>query len=295
MSNWSTGLWGGVCKERGIRERSNDQPIDLTREVHDGIFREIGSRCAEEGGMLGGDRQLRRVTHFHYDAHAERTGCTYSPDARILNALLDDWNKMEVKLMGFVHSHPDGLFHPSQGDLEYAERILRHNPRMTEMLMPIVQPARRFSRNRDRDCQMRMFVAFLDSVGRVRIDERPYRIVSDPNVLAEIPESRATGLKVDGEPMITGNLVKPGIQASIEPATDEEPEATQSLDVRTSVETASDISQLRSIPGPGETFRRVERAYDLDRLSKCRVVAVGVGGASQFLEDLCDVAWGRWS
>lgn len=35
-----------------------------------------------------------------------------------------------------------------------------------------------------------------------------------------------------------------------------------------------------------ETFSRVGNAYDLERMARCRIVAVGAGGAAAFLEDL---------
>ncbi|MFN9296079.1 MAG: hypothetical protein ACK6EB_49045, partial [Planctomyces sp.] len=133
----------------------------------------------------------------------ERTGGTYSPDTRRLNALLDDWNRMDVSLMGFVHSHPEGIFYPSGGDEVYAERILRYNSKMTEMLMPIVQPARRGGKHRDRSFEMKMFVASLDVHGRLKLQEVPYRVVSDTQETVVVV-SNATVEAVAAPLVVTG-------------------------------------------------------------------------------------------
>lgn len=51
-----------------------------------------------------------------------------------------------------------------------------------------------------------------------------------------------------------------------------------------------DVSPLAS----AETFDRVIDAYDLDRMSRSRVVAVGVGGAASFIEDLARCGVGEF-
>ena len=47
-------------------------------------------------------------------------------------------------------------------------------------------------------------------------------------------------------------------------------------------------------PACAETFDRVVDAYDLDRMSRSRVVAVGVGGAASFIEDLARCGVGEF-
>jgi proteasome lid subunit RPN8/RPN11 len=55
---------------------------------------------------------------------------------------------------------------------------------------------------------------------------------------------------------------------------------------------------VRADRGPGlrvsETFDRVSQAYDLARLAEARVVAVGVGGAAAFIEDLARCGVGEF-
>jgi proteasome lid subunit RPN8/RPN11 len=45
---------------------------------------------------------------------------------------------------------------------------------------------------------------------------------------------------------------------------------------------------------PSETFDRVTDAYDLDRMARARIVAVGTGGAAAFIEDLARCAVGEF-
>lgn len=45
---------------------------------------------------------------------------------------------------------------------------------------------------------------------------------------------------------------------------------------------------------PTETFRRVRGAYDLDRLARSRIIAVGTGGAAGFIEDLARAGVGQF-
>ena len=117
-----------------------ESPMIVTRGVYEQIRQAIGSHRAERGGMLGGSRVTGVVDHFQMDHTARRTGVTYSPDVDVLNALLrDDWNPSGVNLLGFVHSHPGRNGVPSQGDLVYAERILKAIPEIDRLLLPIVQ------------------------------------------------------------------------------------------------------------------------------------------------------------
>jgi hypothetical protein len=99
----------------------------------------IGTKRPENGMVLGGDPVDGVVRHVVFDDGAERSGSTYSPDHVRLNALLTDWWRPSgIRLLGFVHSHPGQFARPSGGDLHYAEVILRANPHLDRLLMPIV-------------------------------------------------------------------------------------------------------------------------------------------------------------
>jgi len=116
------------------------EPLWMTRRVLDDIIATVGSRPAEEGGMLGGRRSRGVITDFYFDTTADRTSVRYYPDREVVRPLLrDEWNPASIDLIGFVHSHPAGLRRPSSGDLRYAEQVLSVNGAMDRMVMPIVQ------------------------------------------------------------------------------------------------------------------------------------------------------------
>lgn len=121
------------------RSRNDRKTFAISTTTLRQISESIGSRPAEQGGALGGNRDDDIVTHFFFDRSARRTGATYSPDHHRLNRLFDEkWNPAGINLLGFVHSHPPGCFSPSSGDIEYAERILEAIPKLKHLYLPIV-------------------------------------------------------------------------------------------------------------------------------------------------------------
>jgi len=108
------------------------------KQIHD----KIGKHQPELGGMLGGSRKDRTITHFHFDAGADTSGGTYSPDTNTLNQVLSGWNDQGIDLVGMVHSHPKNFMHPSYGDEIYAKAFLKACKDMDAFFMPIVQSER---------------------------------------------------------------------------------------------------------------------------------------------------------
>src|SRR5687767_11968851 len=97
--------------------------MQITEEVLTAIRQQIGSRPAEAGGVLGGNRASGTVTAFYFDETAATSRGTYSPNHEVVNRLLaEDWNPRGIDLLGFVHSHPAGIRVPSGGDQYYARR-----------------------------------------------------------------------------------------------------------------------------------------------------------------------------
>jgi proteasome lid subunit RPN8/RPN11 len=116
------------------------EAMHLTKAVLDALDATVGSMPAEQGGMFGGHRPHGVVEHYKFDDAARRTTATYSPDTVVLNDLLRKvWNPRGTDLLGFAHSHPNGMRRPSSGDRIYAGRILDAIPAMNRLLMPIVQ------------------------------------------------------------------------------------------------------------------------------------------------------------
>lgn len=115
------------------------ETLRMTASAHRQIMGAVGTKSPENGMALGGDPADGVVRHVVFDDGAERSGSTYSPDHVRLNRLLADWWRPSgIRLLGFVHSHPGRFARPSGGDLSYAKVILKANPHLDRLLMPIV-------------------------------------------------------------------------------------------------------------------------------------------------------------
>lgn len=123
-------------------ESRNPRPkIIVHASVIDRIMNSIGARPAETGGILLGPTDSNEITNFFFDATADCTGITYTPDVRALQKKLDnDWLPQKIDFKGFCHSHPSALDRPSSGDLEFIGRLLKSNPDMPHFIAPIVIP-----------------------------------------------------------------------------------------------------------------------------------------------------------
>ena len=127
------------ARNPGLRTRSKTSFL-LAESVLTRIMATIGSRRAESGGVLGGDRTSNSISDFHFDEGAKCNAAAYSPDHHYLNTVLFPtiWKPRGIKLIGFVHSHPRFIQHPSGGDLIYAEAILKAIPELDSLFVPIV-------------------------------------------------------------------------------------------------------------------------------------------------------------
>jgi molybdopterin/thiamine biosynthesis adenylyltransferase/proteasome lid subunit RPN8/RPN11 len=122
-----------------VDSRERSACLRVTKPVMAEVHATVGSRPPETGGMLGGSRLDAIVRHFRFDETASVSGVTYSPDHKALTALLkDEWNPRGDNLLGFVHSHPGSFRRPSTGDMRYAAEMLRRNPELDELLVPII-------------------------------------------------------------------------------------------------------------------------------------------------------------
>ena len=133
------GSTGSRARRRAAPSGGVHEVVRMTTAVHRQILGAIGTKAPENGMVLGGDPSDGIVRHVVFDDGAERSVSTYSPDHVRLNYLLTDWWRPSgIRFLGFVHSHPGQLARPSGGDLRYAEVILKANPHLERLLMPIV-------------------------------------------------------------------------------------------------------------------------------------------------------------
>jgi len=114
------------------------QKLHLTKQVYDQICGTIGRHPAESGGVLGSSNGGRTIDWFYFDATAQTSGGTYTPDTATLNRVISQWNAKEVYLVGFIHSHPRGCTTPSTADHEYVKKIMDALNIQGEFYMPIV-------------------------------------------------------------------------------------------------------------------------------------------------------------
>jgi proteasome lid subunit RPN8/RPN11 len=244
--------------------------LKMTLSVYEAIRDSIGNASAETGGMLGGDFEKNEITHFFYDNQASRSAAAYSPDTVTINDLLTDvWNPTGVRLLGFAHSHPPGICHPSRGDEIYAERILSCNTDAPFIALPIVQ-----SEPDVDQFQIRMFVARRNGAG-IKIDRIPFMIVADS-------DARCGYDTLNRFPLNKPAMVRPRSCETTPPVV-----STPRPRMITPSSTARKINPV------GSTFDRVAHAYDLQHLAACRFIYIGAGGAAGFIEDMARAGLGE--
>ncbi len=112
--------------------------LHITDEVANQIENTIGSLPAETGGFLG-TSDGKNVDHFYFDHTAETSAVTYTPNVVAVNRKLKEWSEAGVRLVGNIHSHPEGYTRPSRADIKYAQRIMKALD-LPEFFILIVQP-----------------------------------------------------------------------------------------------------------------------------------------------------------
>lgn len=236
----------------GVFVSQSEEPTPLrfkfAPEVRAAIEEHIGNHEAERGAMLGGNRERAEVTAVYLDLTARTAGAEYSPDVDTLNRVLKDWEADGIEFLGFVHSHPRGVRHPSGADEEYAGRILQAMSGLKSMLMPIVM-----TKPNAGEYELLGYVA-TRSNNRVTVSAAA--IETSPEL---DDQSRVGGVSPPKKPILAPN------------------------DVRTTTASAGHNCPGASLQALQE---RAVSAYDLERLASTRVVVMGVGGARGLVESL---------
>lgn len=117
--------------------KGNDTWI-FTSEVYEEIRRTIGCRRPEQGGILGSS-DGRHIDYYYFDESAERTSGSYTMNTKALNKVIHEWNDNGIKLVGVIHSHPQGVTRPSHGDMLTAKHIIETINVEGKFFTPIVQ------------------------------------------------------------------------------------------------------------------------------------------------------------
>lgn len=243
-------------KKTSNKEDNHPAPIfKLSLNVLVEIFRSIGKRPAESGGMLGGKGE--EITHYHFDETSRTSKATYTPDhVSLTNLLKNDWNPSDTRLKGFVHSHPSRFDRPSGGDQVYAGRILEAIDDLKLLWLPIVNT--------------------IPDTGRFSIS--PWAAVRDGDdvhiVKAQI-EVTSSDANMDEIPAYIMDQIEMGTPLD-------------RIVINKKAET--DNPELT----PDTTFDRVKDAYDLNLMRNTRIIAVGAGGAAEWLEQMARAGTGQF-
>jgi len=236
--------------------------FDMDRAILDQILLDIGSKKPEQGGALGVDKTSGRITRFYFDEQANRSSAAYSPDARTVTEVINQWDEEGVAFCGMIHSHPGSFGSPSEGDRQYAAEIINAMPETLQgkMLMPIVTV-----NLKKQQAWLHPFIAMRNDNGDTVL-------------------FRAT-LTVDGEP-IEGALDIPSAESLTDDAGSEPPQEADSSPAS---------SEVPETPIPAKVlFQRNARLLPLEELSQRTVVIIGCGGARGFCESLTRSAVGRF-
>ena len=108
----------------------------ISFDVYQQIYNTIGQHPAERGGMIGGKSGI--INRFLYDSCKYTSNRYYYPNVSVLNTILNVWAKEDILLYGIIHSHPNNMAELSSEDIEFARAILHENPKMKDVLFPIV-------------------------------------------------------------------------------------------------------------------------------------------------------------
>lgn len=114
------------------------QYFPITAQVYSKVREFIGMHPAERGIMIG---RLSDgvISSYEADVTGSCDAGAYDPDIRHMNIVIKKWKAQGIEFIGFIHSHPSGIRHPSGTDREYAGDILSCFKKLTMMWMPIVQ------------------------------------------------------------------------------------------------------------------------------------------------------------
>lgn len=110
--------------------------MTITFDVYQQIHYTIGHHPAERGGMIGGKDGI--INRYLYDPCKDASNRCYYPNVNVLNTILNVWAKEDILLYGIIHSHPNNMAELSSKDIEFARAILHENPKMKDVLFPIV-------------------------------------------------------------------------------------------------------------------------------------------------------------
>lgn len=132
-------------ESRRVLQQAQSEDFIILESAYEEILRTVGSRPAESGGILLGNREDFVVQKFVFDSKGSMSAAAYDPNIEFLNAVVKkEWAENNLALLGFVHSHPRGMSRLSgdwgnnTGDIGYMKAIFRAMPDLKKFLVPIL-------------------------------------------------------------------------------------------------------------------------------------------------------------
>lgn len=101
------------------------------------IEKTIISNLPECGGILG-KNESGEISEYYYDMSAESNHIQYVPDVSRLNDVIQKWSEDNIQFCGFVHSHLFRYQYFSEADYDYAEKILKANESIDNVIMILI-------------------------------------------------------------------------------------------------------------------------------------------------------------
>ena len=142
--------------------------ILIYRSTYEEMLSALLDLSPERGGILGA-KQGRPISKFYFDKSGVSTPDSYTPDYNEINTVLEQWETKNIFMVGIAHSHNEDNILPSCGDLFYCERILLANPKLENLILPIVSWVKR---------DIKVFVCTLKE-GRISVNQDDWQIVDD--------------------------------------------------------------------------------------------------------------------
>ncbi|MDW7762090.1 MAG: ThiF family adenylyltransferase, partial [Acidobacteriota bacterium] len=286
-----------------MRDSFNDEkgnggkpPVfQLSAEVLEEVVKTIGSLNAESGGVGGGTGEV--VNCFHFDESSRNSAVTYSPDHRRLNHLFETtWNPAGVRLQVIFHSHPGRMRVLSGGDEIYAERILKAIKDLQCLWLPIINTFPDTGMFR-----MTPWAVSLSDQG-VSIVKGKVLVINGQGASTNESDKRIFTEKIKLGVLLDEILIegKKAAQIADHKSSTSGSESVcgnnQSEEERSPGQTEKPawISEAKKSFNVRQTFDRVQQAYDIPLMQKSRIIAVGAGGAAEWLEQIARTGVGQF-
>lgn len=92
----------------------------------------------ESGIVLGGTNN--QITKIYFDCVSKGENY-YSPNTKIINRVIENWERYNIEFLGLAHTHPCFQIKLSSVDKEYIKNILFAMPKeITQLYFPVVLP-----------------------------------------------------------------------------------------------------------------------------------------------------------